>query len=191
MTVYEQSGVPFDASEYACIDLVNSEFSDYRGSGLLTDRLESPEWRHWFVTRHRLTPDDVDAAPLDQLAALRHDVRRILEKWASGRAVNRRDKALLDERLVGTAFRLRLAASADSFELSREPLERTWAWVITAIATSTIELLRDGDPARLKSCDNSDCSWMFYDNTVNRSRRFCSTSPCGTLIRVRRFRQRL
>ena len=191
MTMHGQSAIPFDTSEYACIDLVNSKFSDYRGTGSPTDRLESPEWRHWFVSRHGLTPDDVDAAPLDQLAAVRHDVRRILEKWASGRPVNRRDKALLDQRLGGAAFRLRLAAAGDAFELSREPLERSWEWVLAAIVASTVELLRDGDPARLKSCDNADCSWMFYDNSMNRSRRFCSTSPCGTLIRVRRFRQGL
>jgi len=40
------------------------------------------------------------------------------------------------------------------------------------VAASAVELQRDGEPSRLKSCGNPDCSWIFYDNTINHSRRF-------------------
>jgi predicted RNA-binding Zn ribbon-like protein len=59
---------------------------------------------------------------------------------------------------------------------------------MATIAASAVELVVDHAPERLKVCANPDCSWMFYDNTLNRSQRFCSTSPCGTVMRVRRFR---
>jgi predicted RNA-binding Zn ribbon-like protein len=61
---------------------------------------------------------------------------------------------------------------------------------MAAVAESAVELMASGDSRRLKTCSNPDCSWMFYDDTVNRSRQFCSTTPCGSLIRVRRFRAR-
>ena len=57
------------------------------------------------------------------------------------------------------------------------------------IAASAAELAGSGAPERLKVCANPDCSWMFYDHTLNRSQRFCSTSPCAALVRVRRFRR--
>ena len=34
-----------------------------------------------------------------------------------------------------------------------------------------------------------DCNWMFYNRTLNRSRRFCSASSRAAVIRVRRFLQ--
>jgi predicted RNA-binding Zn ribbon-like protein len=69
-----------------------------------------------------------------------------------------------------------------------EPLDRNSTWVSAAISASAADMLSIGEPKRLKTCANPACSWMFYDQTINRSKRFCSTTPCGSLVRVRRFR---
>jgi predicted RNA-binding Zn ribbon-like protein len=58
------------------------------------------------------------------------------------------------------------------------------------VAASAAELLAEGEPARLRVCANSACSWMFYDETRNSSRRWCEGAICGNLIKVRRFRAR-
>jgi predicted RNA-binding Zn ribbon-like protein len=189
MTI-DHAAIPSDQSDYACLDFVNSAFTDYRGSGQSTDRLDSPEWRAWFLDRHGMSPDDPGSPPIDQLRALRRDLRRILQKWSSDVTPNRRDLRLLDERLRAAPLRMRVTKTANEVVLYQEPIEQSWAWVMATIVASAIELQRDGDPTRLKICENPDCSWMFYDNTMNRSRQFCSTTPCGSLIRVRRFRQR-
>jgi predicted RNA-binding Zn ribbon-like protein len=183
--------IPSDASDFACVDFVNSAFSDHLGTGQSTDRLDSTEWLQWFLGRYDLTPDREDPPPVAELVTLRRDLRRVLEKWSSRTPLSRRDLRLLDERVRSAPYRMRLTKTSSGLALGREPLERSWDWVVASVATSAVELQRDGDPRRLKTCDNPDCSWMFYDNTVNRSRRFCSTTPCGSLIRVRRFRQRL
>jgi predicted RNA-binding Zn ribbon-like protein len=48
---------------------------------------------------------------------------------------------------------------------------------------------------RLKACP--DCRWVFYDNTRNRSKRWClmyaggpEGRACGTIAKVRRYRDR-
>lgn len=190
MTAFEDSAIPLHQSEFACIDFVNSVFSDYLGSGHSTDRIGSSEWLDWFVDRHGLTPDSSSPAPLDRLVALRRDVRRVLDKWSTGIGLSARDVRLLDEHLRAAPLRMRLADTASGLEVWEEPLERSWDWVMASVATSAVELMRDGEPLRLKTCGNPDCSWVFYDETINRSKRFCSTTPCGSLIRVRRFRER-
>ena len=187
----EHSAIPSEVSDFACVDFVNSAFSDHLGSGQSIDRLESADWREWFLGRYDLKPDKGDAPPVPELVALRRDLRRILNRWSSDLPLSQRDLRLLDERLRSAPVRTRLTQRSSGLALAREPLERSWEWVLASVTMSAVELLRDGDPRRLKTCDNPDCSWMFYDNTVNRSRRFCSTTPCGSLIRVRRFRQRL
>jgi CGNR zinc finger len=55
--------------------------------------------------------------------------------------------------------------------------------------------IAEGTWARLKACP--DCRWVFYDNTRNGSKRWCLMTAggpegrsCGTIDKVRRYRQR-
>ena len=59
--------------------------------------------------------------------------------------------------------------------------------VLFEIASSFAAFLVEGDPDRLKLCDNPDCQWVFYDTTRRRTRRWCEDA-CGNLMKVRRFR---
>lgn len=64
-----------------------------------------------------------------------------------------------------------------------EPLE--------AIALSALELLGTADLARLRRCQAPNaCGWLFYDDTKNGSRRWCSMSNCGIFFKMRRYRIR-
>jgi predicted RNA-binding Zn ribbon-like protein len=49
-------------------------------------------------------------------------------------------------------------------------------------------LVTTGAIDRVRVCDNLDCSFMFHDDTRNRSRRWCEAGICGNLIKVRRHR---
>jgi len=180
--------IPSHPSDYPCIDLVNSRFTDYLGGERVTDRLRSPEWQAWFLERHGLTPDDRRGAPVARLEALRRDLRRILETWARGRPVSRRDGGVLDAWTRGAHLRQRVTVSQGGARLELEAVTRDWGWAIAAIAASAAGVMADGDPHRLKVCSNPGCSWMYYDTTLNGSKRYCSTTPCGSLVRVRRFR---
>jgi predicted RNA-binding Zn ribbon-like protein len=61
-----------------------------------------------------------------------------------------------------------------------EPLE--------AIALSALELLTS-DLARLRRCQAPNaCGWLFYDDSKNGSRRWCSMSNCGVFFKMRRYR---
>jgi predicted RNA-binding Zn ribbon-like protein len=47
----------------------------------------------------------------------------------------------------------------------------------------------DGSWARLKTCRN--CRWSFYDESKNRSARWCSMQLCGNRLKTRAYRKRL
>lgn len=43
---------------------------------------------------------------------------------------------------------------------------------------------------RLKICPADDCAWVFYDQSKNLSRRWCSMGVCGNRTKVRSYRAR-
>ncbi|WP_081833786.1 CGNR zinc finger domain-containing protein [Geomicrobium sp. JCM 19055] len=41
---------------------------------------------------------------------------------------------------------------------------------------------------KIKFCQNEDCRWVFYDNTKNGRKQWCTNDTCGNLLRVRKHR---
>jgi predicted RNA-binding Zn ribbon-like protein len=189
MTMVGLSPIPRHPSEFACIDLINSAFTDHLGQRPGFDRLPLREWRVWFLSRHGIEVDPQHPVPIDQLTALRDQLRTILRTWAQTGSLTTDQTSALDDWVSKTPLRQRVSQISGRPELSIEPLDRDWTWAMARIAASAAELAGHGAAERLKVCANPDCSWMFYDHTLNQSRRFCSASPCASVVRVRRFRR--
>ena len=58
---------------------------------------------------------------------------------------------------------------------------------LMAIVAGAVE---DGRWARLKACHRDPCFWAFYDNSKNRSGRWCKMEACGNIEKARAFRER-
>lgn len=176
--------------ELLCLDFMNSDWRDYRGSGERRDRLESETWLGRFLARWGL---EVEAKPskatLASLGALRATMWRIAEAIAAEQAPKAADLAALNAALESAAVARRLVRVDEAFRLELVAARRDWTWVAGEIAASFGELLAERDPHRLKICDNPDCRWVFYDESKSRTRRWCA-DVCGNLIKVREFRAR-
>lgn len=183
-----ESPIPAHPGDTACLDLVNSRFTDYVDGGRTYDRLSDPTWLRWFLKRYGLTTSNAEAAPLERLTELRDDLRSVLQRWAERGSLGASTARILDRWISPAVARQRVHAASGSLRLDSEPLASDWTWVVAAIATSGVELIMHGDPDRLKVCGNPCCSWMFYDRTLNGSKHYCSPTPCATLVRVRRHR---
>jgi predicted RNA-binding Zn ribbon-like protein len=53
------------------------------------------------------------------------------------------------------------------------------------VAHAAVELLTGDRLDRIKRCGG--CPYLFFDESRNRSRRWCSMNDCGTDQKVRRF----
>jgi predicted RNA-binding Zn ribbon-like protein len=80
--------------------------------------------------------------------------------------------------------------SDDQAEISLLPLYSGWEQVMAEIAASFAEALLEKEPSRFRICENPACLWVYYDDTRNRSKRYCDDKACGNLMKVRRFRAR-
>lgn len=70
------------------------------------------------------------------------------------------------------------------------PLAEDWNSVAVEIVRSALAVLTPRNASRVKVCANPDCSWMFYDESQRRNRRWCQTNVCGNMVRVREYRRR-
>lgn len=84
---------------------------------------------------------------------------------------------------------LHLAGEPLRYVLEQVPYRKDWDWVLSRIAASFAMLLAEGDPTRIKQCENPACRWIYYDQSGNKSRRWCEET-CANIMRVRRFRER-
>lgn len=82
------------------------------------------------------------------------------------------------------------AGAAGAAEIILQAEHTDWEQVMAEIAASFAAALLEKEPSRFRICDNPDCLWVYYDDTRNRSKRYCDDKLCGNLMKVRRFRAR-
>lgn len=170
-------------------EFLNSDYHDWRGGGKSEDRLDKPEWLAAWLARHNL-PDPGAPSPAETAALkrLREAMLRMVQSLAQGRSVSPEDVAELNRTLAEGPFNWQVAIEDAGFRLASVPVRSDWAGIRAKIAASFARMLAEDDPSRLRICDNPDCLWVYYDETKNRSKKYCDDKLCGNLMKVRRFR---
>jgi predicted RNA-binding Zn ribbon-like protein len=180
--------IPHTLSRHLCIDFVNSRFTDHAGTGAVHDRLEMEDWRRWFVTRCGLVIRQPAAEGVVlELASLRQATRRLLE---SRQQPDPETVLELDRWLSGPSLSWGLVTGDRGLDLRLRWRQDSWAALAATVVRSYAELVVSGAIERVRVCANPDCSFMFCDETRNRSRRWCEVAVCGNLLKVREHRAR-
>ncbi len=177
--------------EALCLDILNSDWRDYRGTGQREDRLLKSGWIEGILARWGLgitnPPGPGDIAALQELRTrMLHIVQAILQK----QPFSEQQIAALNSYFDAAPSRPQLIRVGEQgYRLRQMPFNNDWNWVLSEVARSFAALLVDHDPTRIKQCENPDCRWIYYDESANQTRRWCDP-PCANLMRVRRFRAR-
>jgi predicted RNA-binding Zn ribbon-like protein len=143
------------------------------------DALTSWAREHGLVrARIKFTDADLERA---------HELREAFRSLLAANRDRKADAAPLDV----------LAKAADSAQLSvafgdgtptleshADGIEGLCGQLVSVAATAML----DGSWERLKACRN--CRWAFFDESKNRSARWCSMSLCGNRLKTRAYRRR-
>jgi predicted RNA-binding Zn ribbon-like protein len=129
------------------------------------------------------------AAALAVARRLRDALYGVFAAQARGRRVPAADLDTLN-----TALR----AALPHLEVRRRGGRYAWAWQdrthlaspLRPIARSAAELLTGADLGRVRECDGATCTWLFLDQSRNRSRRWCSMESCGNRAKAQRHYHR-
>jgi predicted RNA-binding Zn ribbon-like protein len=175
-------------------DFINSYWRDWRTGNKNNDqdKLEDPEWLAEQLKKYALLETVMpDATELKKLKTL----RSLLWEWVQAIVQGESVKGEMLEQLniymdKGPVTRQIVWKSDDQAEISLLPLYSGWEQVMAEIAASFAEALLEKEPSRFRICENPACLWVYYDDTRNRSKRYCDDKLCGNLMKVRRFRAR-
>ena len=179
--------MPYDRIDFVhpALDLVNSQ----HGSG--PDLLDDPGWTGDFLAHWGYDNTGVPSArELSSLVGLRSLMRRVVETVSRGNQPRPADLERLNRILRRGRLEPVLEPKGADFTLRLVPASREWPSVLSEFTAALAELLSEGEPERLKVCDNPDCRFAFYDASRNRSRRWCSHTTCGNRHKVTQFRAR-
>lgn len=175
-------------------DFINSYWRDWRTGDKNKDRdkLDEEEWVSKWLKKHALLatqmPNDIELAQLKEL-------RSLLWKWVQAIVQGESVYGEMLEQLnpymdKGPVTRRMVWENDGQAAIKLLPLHSGWEQVMAEIAASFAEALLEKEPARFRICENPACLWVYYDDTRNRSKRYCDDKACGNLMKVRRFRAR-
>ena len=75
-------------------------------------------------------------------------------------------------------------------EPSLEPCSKGVDGALAQLLALVADARADGNWDRMKACAHDPCSWAFYDQSKNRSKRWCRMDTCGNIEKARAHRAR-
>ena len=151
------------------------------------DRTDTPaRLAYWLDERGLGTPDGTPLGPpeLTQAIELRESLRRVLVGHS-----RHEETADAARHLEDVADRGRLSVCFgpdDAIEIA--PRAEGYPGVLARLLVPVARASMDGSWARVKACVADDCQWAFYDQSRNRSGRWCDMAVCGNRTKVRAYR---
>ena len=152
--------------------------------GHARDRLGTPTAASRWLIDHELL-EQGQGVSIDDLSRL-HELREGLrDMTGESPAEKLRSQRIIDD--LGGSIRLAVRLDDDAF-MRLEPTGAGVEGVIGSVLAIVHTTKIDGTWQRMKAC--RQCSWLFFDNSRNRSSGWCSMAVCGNRSKNRSYRRR-
>jgi predicted RNA-binding Zn ribbon-like protein len=127
------------------------------------------------------------AAAFEQAVRVRGAVIGVFRAIAAGDEPAGEDLHTVQRAYVEALSAASLVRAGDRFGWSGRGIDDLRVPIWLAVV-SAVELLTEGDLARVKQCRGpaDDCGWLFYDASRSGTRRWCSMEGCGSRSKMRR-----
>lgn len=177
--------------ESLCIEIMNSNKVDWQHSQVRRDMLENEVWLQNLAEKWSIqVPVAIAPNELDQLKQLRSNMQVIVNHLRNNSEIMQEKVNAVNQVLNRVSSVVQLVHNESVFETIQAPNAEGWSLFIWSVADSFSKLLAEKELVRIKVCDNHDCGWIFYDESKNKSRRWCDEKACGNIMKVRNFRAR-
>jgi predicted RNA-binding Zn ribbon-like protein len=142
--------------------------------------------RDWLAERDLITAgEEVTEGDLRRAVDVREGLRA-LALANNGEELDTAAVECLDRAASRAGLKVQSLAGSPRLEPDAAGVDGALATLLGAVATS----VADGSWPRFKACPRGCCQWVFYDNSKNRSARWCNMASCGNVEKARRHRKR-
>jgi len=162
--------------------------SDLLQWGAEAELLSSSDHRR-LATHYERNPRAA-AAALAKAIAVRDLLVSIFGGIASSGSVSSQRLSALNSALSQAPGLLRLHKELDRIEREWTSAADGAQKILFTVLASAAELLASDRLGRVRECGAADCTWLFVDESRNRSRRWCDMTACGNRMKARRHYQR-
>lgn len=170
------------------LDFINTRSGPPTGvtidDDILTAYSALAEWAHMAGLDLHVSEEGA-AAVFDEYVRARQTLDEIFRAVATREAPGARDLRRLRSYEAEAIAHAQLIREANG--------HYTWTWqgddcprqLLHLVVHAAIQLLSAAAPERVKQCDG--CRFLFYDESKNRGRRWCSMQDCGTEQKMRKY----
>ncbi|MCW9705643.1 CGNR zinc finger domain-containing protein [Fodinibius salsisoli] len=164
-----------------------SSYNDLLEWSVKLEILSSPE-------REKLTSladDDPEksSAALRQVLEAREVLYNLFLAIAQNRVPNDETQGKFNKLLSEATSGLALQIKGEDLNVQHKWLEKdNFRYLSYPILKSAYDLLVSDDLDRVKEC--GACGWLFYDQSKNKSRKWCSMENCGSNVKAKRYYHR-
>jgi predicted RNA-binding Zn ribbon-like protein len=155
-----------------------------RQAGLL-----APEETEGFSRQAALDPEEAQET-LSRALALREAIHRTISRAITGESQDESDLSALNLELSIALSRLRVMPADGAYGWGWDRSGDDGAALLDSplwpVAQSAADLLTSPKLDRVKLCAGEGCGWVFLDESLTGSRRWCDSRDCGNRERVRR-----
>ena len=130
---------------------------------------------------------NVASAVLHRVIKLREALYRIIVATINGGSPDQVDLDILNSELSEVYRRTELVHLTGGFELGWKVGKNDLDHMLWPILLSASETLTSSNMQRIGMCEGDGCGWLFYDQSRNRSRKWCDMGDCGNRAKARRY----
>lgn len=173
------------------LSIINSNSKWYEDHKNYKDALKERSWIEWFIKNWGFSDEILkDNYQFEQFSDLRSILNNAMDTIISGKELTGEQLEKITGYLALSKLNYCLKVDNEQYKLALIPVTADWNYVLSEIAASFIKAINEYDSSRFNRCENPDCKCVFHDSSKNQTRRWCCNS-CSSLIKVRRYRQKL
>ena len=172
---------------FLCIDFVNSQW--YKTHELYKEPLKDVNWVVEFIKKWKLPIEDsLNEKHIEKLLELRNLLSSAIYDLCEQKPINPKSLLAINKYMWTFRYKKTIVLNGEQYEIAIIPSEKSIDHIIYEIVTSFSELITENELNRIKFCQNSECRWIFYDESKSRNRKWCDNT-CASLMKVRKYRE--
>ncbi len=139
---------------------------------LKSDPFDDEKWWINFCDKWELPMPNIRIKEaMSKLRILRFILDRLFDEITTSGSISEEHLENINYHLSSMLFSYELIRGEETFQLGiRTSYEHDETFYVKVLM-SAVELITEFDLKRVKSCDNPECNWYFYDNSKNKNKK--------------------